>query len=97
MAEFYFLLPSNIPLCTYVCVYVHIYVCVCVCVCVYIFFIHSSVDGHLGCFHILASINNAGVNIKVHVYFQVSFSFFFSDIYPEVELLDHMVALFLVF
>ena len=63
---------------------------------IYIFFIHSSVDGHLGCFHILASINNAGVNIKVRVYFQVSFSFF-SDIYPEVELLDHMVALFLVF
>ena len=81
---------------------VSMYACVCVYTCThiytdYIFFIHSSVDGHLGCFHILASINNAGVNIKVHVYFQVSFSFFFSDIYPEVELLDHMVALFLVF
>ena len=34
-------------------------VCVCVCVCVYhSFFIHSSVDGHLGCFHILATVNN---------------------------------------
>ena len=69
----------------------------CVCVCVCIFFIHSSVDGHLGCFHILASINNAGMNIKVDVCFLVSFFFFFSGIYPEVELLDHMVALFLVF
>ena len=32
--------------------------CVCVCVCVYhIFFIHSPVDGHVGCFHVLAIVN----------------------------------------
>ena len=30
-----------------------VYMCVCVCVCVYRIFIHSSVDGHLGCFHVL--------------------------------------------
>ena len=35
------------------------------------FFIHSSVDECLGCFHVLAIINSAAVNIGVHVSFSV--------------------------
>ena len=41
------------------------------------FFIHSSVNGHLGCFHVLAIVNSAAMNNGIHV----SFSIFISSGY----------------
>ena len=35
------------------------------------FFIHSSVEGHLGWLHVLAIVNSAGMNIGVHVSFSI--------------------------
>ena len=50
----------------------------CVCVCVYhMFFIHSSVDGHLDCLYISVIINNTAMNIEVHLSFQISVFIFF--------------------
>ena len=73
--------------------------CVCVCVCIYTHTPHLLrliVDGHLGCFHALAIVNCAAINTGVHTCFELEFSSF-PDIYPRVELPDHMVVLFLVF
>ena len=35
------------------------------------FFIHLSVDGHPGCFHVLAIVNRAAMNNGIHVSFSI--------------------------
>ena len=40
----------------------------------------SSVDGHLGCFHILAAVNNDSINTGVYVSFWISVFYFFGYI-----------------
>ena len=34
------------------------------------FFIHSSIDGYLGCFYVLAIMNITTMNMGIHVYFK---------------------------
>ena len=59
----------------------------------HIFFIHSSVDGYLGCFHVLAIVKSAAVNTGMNVIF-LNYGFLWVC---AQEWLGHMAVLFLVF
>ena len=85
-------------------------VCVCVCVCVcararahvqergFYFFIHPSMDGHLGCFFVLAFVKKIMPQWTWGCIYLSELVFSFpSKKYRGVELLDHMVVLFLIF
>ena len=62
----------------------------------HIFFIHSSIDGHLGSFHGLAVVDIAAINIGVQVPLRIIL-FDTLDKYSVMQLLGCRVALFLTF
>jgi hypothetical protein len=62
----------------------------------HIFFVHLVFEGYLGCFYTLAAVNSAAVNMIVQITLQYLISVLCA-IYPLVQLLDHMVVLFLMF
>ena len=65
--------------------------------CIYIFSIQSSVNGHLGCFHVLAIVNSAAMNIGMWISFQIRI-FIFSGNMPRSGIVgsyDNSISSFL--
>ena len=56
--------------CIYIYIYTHTHTH-------HIFFIHSSVDGYLDCFHLLTVVNTAAMNTGAHVSFWIRVFIFF--------------------
>ena len=46
----------------------------------HILFIYSSINGHLGCFHILATVNNASMSVGGQIHFHVPVFIYFGYI-----------------
>ena len=69
------------------------FVCVCMCC---ILLIHSSANGYLIYFHLLTIVNNTAKSMGVQNLFETWLSVLWG-ICTEVELLDHMVVILLIF
>ena len=61
----FFFVVEYYSVCVYMCLHTHTHTHI---------LIHSSVDRHLGCFHVLAIVNSAFTNIGMHVSFQIKSS-----------------------
>lgn len=85
MEGFHFLCLNNISLC--ICIHIHTHTH-------HIFFVFSSIEEHLGCFHILAAVNNATITCSYHFDIPISIPL---DISTGVGFLGHVVVQFLGF
>ena len=61
----------------------------------YYFLIHSSVSGHLGCFHVLAIVNSAAKNTGAHVSFSIMVSLGYMPSGGIVQSYDSFIPSFL--
>ena len=63
-------------------------------------YIYTSLSSHLyaqlGCFIVMAVVNNAAVNMAVQLFFKIVILFPL-DTCPEVALLNYVLVLFLIF
>ena len=57
----------------------------------HIIFTQSSMEGHIGCFCVLATVNNAAMNIGVHVFFWIGVLDFFRYIPRSGKSVNHVI------